>query len=326
MESQLLVDNLRGQAVKQENLREIIIERKFLTKTYLLRFDKNLCNGCGICFDVCPHDAIIELHSTVYDGHLIEKPTIDFDPEACIFCGECAVLCPLSALTMEVDGKETSTIVENEAFPILLKEVTVIKEKCSPECGLKCQEECPTEAIKVSTKNSENEEIIEITDVQINGSSCIYCKRCELACNQNAIIVKKPFIGRINLNADVCPEGCVACVESCPTHAIQMKNGKPTVSEEFCIFCSACEKVCPKEAIRICRDWIFHTDVKAAAWLTALKKLTSVNTVAKELRIKSGKRRAQIVQSRDISIHSKSSPQICFRGEEFIEILNNCRK
>jgi 4Fe-4S ferredoxin len=320
------VDNLRGQAIKQENLREIIIERKFLTKSYFLRLNKDLCNGCGICFEVCPHEAIKELPSTVYEGHLIEKPTIDLDAETCILCGECAVLCPLSALTMEVDGKETSTIVENEAFPILLKEVTVMKEKCSPECGLKCQEACPTEALKVSTKNSENGEILEITDVQINESSCLYCRRCELACDQDAVVVQKPFMGRINLNADVCPQGCVACVDICPTHAIQIENGKPKVSDEFCIYCSACEKVCPNEAITVYRDWIFHTDVTAAAWLTALKKLTSAKTVAKELRIKSRKRRVHVVQARAVSSHSNSAPPACTRAEEFLKILNNCKR
>ena len=317
---------MRGQAIKLENLEEIRIERKFLTKNYLLHLDKNLCNGCGICFEVCPQDAINELPSSVYKGHLIEKPTIDLDVDSCILCGECVVLCPMNALTMHVDGKEIASIVENDAFPLLIKEVRVMKEKCDPECELRCQEECPTEAIKVSTKSSKNGEILEITDVQINESLCLYCKRCELACSQNAILVKKPFMGGIELNVDLCPKGCVACADICPTHAVQIENDKPNVSDEFCIFCSACEKVCPNKAITVYRDWVFHTDVKAAAWLTALKKLTSCETVAKELRIKSAKRRALAVQRREISNHLNSKPQICTRAEEFLKILSNCKK
>ena len=98
-------------------------------------------------------------------------------------------------------------------------------------------------------------------------------------------------MGRVKLNADLCPEGCMICAEICPTHAIQIENDKPRVFSEFCIFCSACQKVCPENAIKVDRKWVFHTDIKAAAWLTALKKLTSVDTVSKELRIKSMERK-----------------------------------
>lgn len=320
------MNNLRGQAIKRENSQETSIERSFLTKNYLLRLNKDLCNGCGICFEVCPHEAIKILASKVVNGHLVEKPKIDLDVNSCVLCGECAVLCPVNALTMEVDGKATATIVENEAFPVLLKEVVVTKEKCSPECALSCQEQCPAEALKVLTKRSENGEIVEITDVRIDDSLCIYCKRCELSCDQDAIMVQKPFMGRIKLDMEICPEGCDACVAICPSHALQIEDGKLKVTEDFCIFCSACEKVCPNEVIKIYRDWIFHTEVKAAAWLTALKKLTSSKTVAKELRIKSGKRRAHAVRARTTSNHSKSNPPPSTRASEFLEILTKCKR
>ena len=100
------MNKLRGQIIKQENMLELKVERRFLTKNYLLRLNKNLCNGCGVCFQVCPHEAIIELPPTLFEGHLIEKPAIDIDESACVMCGECAVLCPLNALSMEIDGKE----------------------------------------------------------------------------------------------------------------------------------------------------------------------------------------------------------------------------
>lgn len=320
------MNDLRGQAVKHENRNETWIERKFLTRNYLLRLNKALCNGCGVCFEVCPHEAIKEIPSTVFEGHVTEKPSIDIDESACVMCGECAIVCPLNALKMEVDGKEIATIVEKEAFPVLLKEIIVSKDKCVPNCDLRCQKECPTEAIKVLTRSSENGETFEIVDVQVDESLCFHCKRCEFACDQNAILVKKPFMGIINVNADACPEGCVACSEVCPTYAVQMESGKPVINDELCIFCSACQNVCPNQAIEMTRDWVFHTDVQAAAWLTALKKLTSHKVVAKELRIKSGKKREHVVKARDVSTHSIPSPPACFRGEEFLKILSNCKK
>ena len=317
---------MRGQAIKQDNLRELSIERNFLTKNYQLNLNKDACNGCGICYEICPHEAIKLLPATIFEGKLLEKPSIDIDEDVCILCGECVVLCPLNALTMKVNGEKNATVIQNEAFPEIIKEISIQREKCDPNCQLKCQQECPTESIKILTKNSENGKIIEITDVKIDDSSCLYCKRCELACDQKAISVKKPIIGRIKLNEDLCPENCEVCANICPTHAIQIENGKPKVTEEFCIFCSACENVCPKEAINVYRDWIFHSEIKAAAWLTALRKLTSCKTVAKELRIKTAKRRADVVEKRTNNYHFIPSSSACVQAEEFLKILSSCKK
>jgi len=321
----MLGNTVRGKIVKTENRREITLKRTFLTRNYLLSLDKNLCNGCGLCAEICPREAIKVLPAKITEGRLAKKPTIDFDVNSCNLCGECAVLCPLNALRMEIDGKEVSTLVKNEAFPVLLKEITVATEKCDPICNLRCQEECPTEAIKVSTKKLENGKTV-ITDVQIIEDSCFYCKRCQLVCPLDAIDVKKPFQGTIELNSDLCPSGCTVCVDICPTHAIKLENGRLSVYPEFCIFCSACQKVCPKEAVKVNRNWIFHSDVKAAAWLTALKKLTSFETVRKELMIKSGQKRTSSVQNRKRTIPLKPKQQKDNRVTEFLEILSKYKK
>jgi len=321
----MLGNTVRGKIVKIENRRELTLKRSFLTRNYLLSLDKNLCNGCGLCAEICPKEAIKVTPAEITEGHLAKKPTIDFDVNSCNLCGECAVLCPLNALRMEIDGKEISTLVKNEAFPVLLKEITVATEKCDPICNLRCQEECPTEAIKVSTKKSENGKTV-ITDVQIMEDSCFYCKRCQLVCPLDAIDVKKPFQGTIELNSDLCPSGCTVCVDICPTHAIKLENNHLSVYPEFCIFCSACQKVCPKEAVKVNRNWIFHSDVKAAAWLTALKKLTSFETVRKELMIKSGQKRTSSVQNRKRTIPLKPKQQKDNRVTEFLEILSKYKK
>jgi 4Fe-4S ferredoxin len=293
-----VADVLRGELVKRENRKVTNIERSFLTRNYSLSLNKKLCNGCGLCAEICPKEAIEKFPASIVNGRLVKKPRIDFDINSCILCGECAVLCPLNAIKMEVDGKEISTIVKNEAFPVFIREIKVARGKCEPDCELRCQEECPIEAIKVSTESSENGEVLEIVEVEIDESLCFHCKRCELFCPQNAIEVKKPFHGTVELNADLCPKGCMACVDICPTHALQIEEGKAIILPDFCIFCFACQDICPKEAIKANREWVFHADIKAAAWLTALKKLTSAETVAKELRIKSGKRRKSATKKR----------------------------
>jgi len=312
---------MRGQLRKQENIKEMKIERNELSRYYSITLNKEQCNGCGICAEICPKEAVIESPAKIENGILVKKPSMTFDTDKCILCGECAVLCPLNALTMKIDGKEISTIVKNEAFPSLLKDIKVAKEKvavydydfshdslnkteyiqlsrCKPECGANCQKECPTDAIHVSVYRSEDNTIEKIIDVAIDESNCIYCKRCELACPFNAIEVKKPFCGTLELEANLCVEDCTACQDICPAQAIKKENGKLVVYTQFCVFCSACQKVCPENAIIVQRDRIFHTEITAAAWLTALKKLATYDGFIKEVMVEAGQRRVNVVERR----------------------------
>jgi len=296
---------LRGETIKEEKRKEIRLSRDFLTRKYLFRLDKELCTGCGICAQICPKEAINEKPPSVVDGRLKKKPSIDIDPNSCVFCGECVVLCPYNALKMEIDGKETTNVVENEAFPVLLKEIQVKTNIChfNPKCNLECEESCPTESIKVDAKRSEDGKILRVNKIDINKTLCLYCTVCESACPLGAIHVKKPFQGTIKIIDDLCPEGCRACIDICRIGAIKLdENGKPMISPDFCIFCSACQKVCPEEAIMVKRSWVFHSDVKAAAWLTALKKLTSTDTVARQLQAKSGKKRLSLIKKRGLDL------------------------
>ncbi|MBA7672054.1 Ferredoxin-2 [subsurface metagenome] len=52
--------------------------------------DKDKCDGCGECVDVCPVD-VIELQS--------EKAVINNDE--CIDCGVCVEICPNQAISLD---------------------------------------------------------------------------------------------------------------------------------------------------------------------------------------------------------------------------------
>ena len=54
--------------------------------------DYNKCNGCGVCVEICPTDAL-RLNNK-------NKPFMKYDE--CWYCGCCELECPKKALTMEI--------------------------------------------------------------------------------------------------------------------------------------------------------------------------------------------------------------------------------
>jgi formate hydrogenlyase subunit 6/NADH:ubiquinone oxidoreductase subunit I len=68
------------------------------------------------------------------------------------------------------------------------------------------------------------------------------------------------------------------------------------VDRRFCLFCGACENVCPAEgAIRIVRTGIAHTPIESGAWAAALDKLVSFREVAREYDVKGQHKRRRLI-------------------------------
>ena len=44
---------------------------------------------------------------------------------------------------------------------------------------------------------------------------------------------------------------CGACVKCCPTDVYSIKDGKLVVNEKRCIYCKACEVICPEKALSL---------------------------------------------------------------------------
>ncbi|MEM2588837.1 MAG: 4Fe-4S binding protein [Candidatus Bathyarchaeia archaeon] len=291
--------------VKVRSRKKVALERATLSTRQVLTLDSELCIGCGICERICPEKAVTKSSATVNEGKLAKKCQIDIDAGKCHFCGECVVLCPLNAIKIEIDGKERIPVIESEAFPKIIKDISVDINLCNPVCKLACQEICPTKAVKVITDSEGPIENRKIVNVQVYKQLCIFCKKCEVACPLGAINVVKPINGIIKVNTSLCPEKCQACVDVCPSKCISLdKEGKPFVDEEFCIYCGACQEVCPQKAIALERTRILHSEIKSGAWNEALEKLTSYKTLVKELSVKCRKKvctRASAVEASIVS-------------------------
>ena len=294
---------MKADVTKHQLDKKLVLERKTLAVRHVLTLDDDRCVGCGICEAICPKQAPKLSSPVTRDGKLVQKPCVDFEADKCIFCGECVDLCPTNAIRLEINGEQRLPIFEVEAFPTLKKLIAIDAKKCwygaiIAACDLACQEECPTDAIDVTIQKIGKESEGRIVDFKVLEEECIFCKKCENACPENAIHVTKPFRGSLRLDTNLCPEGCQICADACPSEAISIDEDKKLViTEEFCIYCGACQKVCPEEAIKVNRTQVLHTDVKSGAWVKALEKLTSYGSVVKEMNYKSGKKRRVRVKS-----------------------------
>lgn len=287
----------RGASVKHEMNNELILERKMLLFHQVLKLDYTKCIGCGICESICPEEAVKHVPATAKDGRLVKKPLVDFEPTQCTFCGECIVLCPTNALKLKKNGEEKNPVVDAEVFPVLLKDVTVDMGKCDPVCSLSCERECPTKAVSVTTEKR-GDVIEKILDVKVDREKCIFCGRCESLCTRSAFHVKKPIYGTVRLDSSLCPKGCRICVDVCPSKAISPRQDeKPSVFEEFCIYCGACQTSCPENAVVVWRTGVLHSEVKSGAWITALEKLTSSDSMFKKFSATSAKKSREAVST-----------------------------
>ena len=61
------------------------------------------------------------------------------------------------------------------------------------------------------------------------------------------------FRGRPKLDSSRCTEGCSACVDVCPTHAVSLNP--LTIDLGACVFCPLCTEACPEGAISYTNDY-----------------------------------------------------------------------
>ena len=286
----------RGETIKRTDAQSVVLDRKMITRTYLLTLSRQRCVGCDLCTAVCPQEAMSLTKGAVENGHMTRRPSVDIDPVKCNFCGECVVVCPVNALSMLVDQEPHIPVLDFEAFPVLTKELKWDATRLPARDASVVVAACPTDVISVDGKCDKNGKLTSVKAVQVDTSNCIYCKQCEVA-SPEAFSATHPFEGIIRLERSLCPAGCQACADTCPTHALYMDKGNLVLDDRFCVYCGACTQICPApEALLVRRHRVRHPPVKSGAWVAALEKLVSTEMAALEMDVKSQEKRRTVLQ------------------------------
>ncbi len=205
------------------------------------------CVNCSICQKVCPTGAVERVVKLRREDIPLRnegvKGYVKVDEEKCTLCGKCVEFC------------SAFVAVEGEGLKPFEK-ILFDESKCD-YCEL-CMDVCPSDAIEVKGMRVVEERLEDVAEVSIDEGKCIYCGRCLKACPYEGVEVEKPIFGKLvvyehllRLKCD--PTGCKACVNICPTGAWEIREGFPTVDEDICIYCGACENACHLGLIRVVR-------------------------------------------------------------------------
>lgn len=134
-------------------------------------WDESKCDGCKVCVDMCPPEAIT-VERTVSANKM--KGEVQIVDEDCCTCTWCSTNCPTEAITID-------KLIEGE--------IEFHSEKCPGGCST-CVEICPANAIYLPAAKpaSEMAGAVEPT-IAVNKDLCIMCGACVNACPGEDIIV-----------------------------------------------------------------------------------------------------------------------------------------
>jgi 2-oxoglutarate ferredoxin oxidoreductase subunit delta len=70
----------------------------------MITFDKEKCQGCSLCIEVCPKK-ILTIDNTRVNGRGHSPVTIT-DEKSCIMCALCAMMCPDCVIEVSKEVKD----------------------------------------------------------------------------------------------------------------------------------------------------------------------------------------------------------------------------
>lgn len=73
-------------------------------------------------------------------------------------------------------------------------------------------------------------------------------------------VLPPAFRGMPVIKDVACSDACTACVEECPTDAVQIQNNTLTLDLGKCVFCGDCQQHCPQQKIQFTNDYKIATN------------------------------------------------------------------
>jgi len=294
----------RGKTIKTRDEHVMSLERPMVTRHYLMTWDLDRCVGCQMGPTVCPKDALTHVGGEIVDGRMVVRPSVDVDPDLCVFCGICVEVCTVHAISIWVNDKPENPVLEYDAFPEVRGHLDFDREAFDFSLKDLVINNCPTNIISYDEEKD---------TMAIDYDDCIRCRQCEIASN-GAFKVTQRWQGSVELHRERCVEGCLACADVCPTRALHINaQGDLVLADYFCIKCGACMHACPIKpefseeeftfesqgltltrtyqklvngdelAIKVERWRTQPKDIKSAAWIEALRKLSDDRASAVEI-------------------------------------------
>ena len=226
--------------------------------------DYSKCVACMDCLDTCKEGAIS--YTCRYTSQSqSDKGRRSFITTSLLLAGGVAANAgSKNAGLKSLDKNKSKTPV----LPAGALSIKNFSDHCTA-CQL-CVTACPEKVLKPSDSLSN---LMQPEMVFDHGYCAIDCNKCSEVCPAGAIkpvsIEEKSSvqIGHAVINPDLCVVNtdnvkCLGCSRNCPVGAIRlvMKNPEdenslliPTVNEERCIGCGACEHYCPAKPVKAIR-------------------------------------------------------------------------
>jgi coenzyme F420-reducing hydrogenase delta subunit/ferredoxin len=238
-----------------------------------VRINQDLCSRCGVCYSLCPFDAI---------DHQPFGGIVEVDMQKCQVCGICYSACPVSAIEMAYydyadllenvrsavrrAGAETLVLMcrgnspSNNEVEDILAGNGLSASKYIP-IRVPCAGRIPTDFIFNALRSG----VENIVSVQCQDKFCrmkegagIETRRLmlgsavlqQLGYAKNALTVVKYSRKAVWVSKECV--GCGKCSFICPFDAIEVGPfSSPKVIAENCVACGACQLVCPQKAIQV---------------------------------------------------------------------------
>ena len=212
------------------------------------RVDDSRCVDCWNCLGQCKVGAI-SLNGTRKEerGKPVDGSRRKFLATTALVGTAMAV----EAQEQKLDGglaalmEKSMPMRKNPIKPFGARSLKNFHSRCTG-CQL-CVSQCPEHVLRPSTKlESFMQPEMNYTD----GYCRMACTRCSEVCPAGAILpISKEEKTAVSIGVAVVLKenciGCGACARHCPSSAINMVEGRPSVNEARCLGCGACEYYCP---------------------------------------------------------------------------------